>query len=381
MTLLIFLIVLSLLIFVHEFGHFWAARRAGIKVEEFGFGFPPRVWGKKIGETVYSINALPIGGFVRLYGEEEAPEKDRDRSFYFKPRFTRVLVIVAGVLMNFLLGFLLFSLLYMRIGVPTPTDEVAVVGFTSREDEEETPAQKAGLKPGDKIVAIEGEKIETIEHIQEKSKEFAGQPMEVTLERSELLFLFTGAFEVDEPERLVIEVVPREDAEKGQLGVWLHPGLIRKTQFFGPVLTPVKAIEVGVRDGIAFSGLIVVGVYETLKNLIVSGVVPEDIAGPVGIFQLTKEAAQQGSLVLLSFVGVLSVNLAVLNILPFPALDGGRLLFIVVESIFGRRVLPRFERIAHATGIAILLLLLILITIHDVGRILSGGFNIFSQPQ
>lgn len=355
MTLVVFLIVLSILIFVHELGHFWAARRNGVKVEEFGFGFPPRVWGKKIGETIYSINLLPIGGFVRLYGEDESVQEEKQRSFYYQNKLTRASVIVAGVLMNFLLAVLAFSVISWAIGVPKQTDEVKVVAVA-----ENSPAAEIGLREGDTVIAVDGQKISSTEGFIEIINNKKGEGIKLAVKR--------------DGEAKIISVTPREDPPRGEgaLGV-----AITSTELVKPPLwqRPFVSVWNGFKEAVGWMITVFVAIGTTIYQAI-RGVPPKDLAGPVGIFQITGQAAQQGALAITSFVGILSVNLAVLNILPFPALDGGRLLFIIFEGISGRRVTPRFERATHAVGMIILLLLLLLITVQDIGRLFTGGFNL-----
>lgn len=362
MTLLIFLIVLSILIFVHEAGHFLAARRAGIKVEEFGFGFPPRVWGIKRGETVYSINLLPIGGFVRLYGEDESVKKEKNRSFYHQKRWTRAKVVVAGVIMNFLLAVAAFGIIAWILGIPHPTGKVEIVDVAQN-----SPAQQAGITQGDVVVSVDGEEVSETQEFIALVNDNKGEEISLTLQRA------SG-------EEYSVSVVPRVDPPEGEgsLGVRLAPS----TQYIKPPLwqRPFASVWQGVREAISWAVTVTVAVAVTIAQA-ARGTPPEGLAGPVGIFQITGAIAQTGVLNLIQFLGILSVNLAVLNILPFPALDGGRLLFILVESVFGRRVVPAAERVAHAVGMIIILFLLLLITIHDIGRFFSGGFNFLPAPQ
>ncbi len=365
MDILIFLLVLSILVFVHELGHFLMARRAGIKVEEFGFGFPPRVWGKKIGETIYSINLFPIGGFVRLYGEDDEVKEEREKAFYYKGRFIRTSVIVAGVLMNLLLAVVAFSIISWVVGVPRETGQVKIIGIAK-----DSPAQKAGLQEEDIVLSVDGQTFSQtkgfiapatnlfIESINKKK----GEEIVLLIKRQESEF--------------AISLVPRKEPPQGEgaLGVavssseLVHPPLWQR---------PFVSIWEGGNEAVFWVKAIAVGVSQMASSL-VAGRAPEGIAGPIGIFQITSHAASLGVLSLISFVGILSINLAILNILPIPALDGGRLLFIIVEAIFGRRILPTFERYAHTAGMIILLILILLVTFQDITRLLNGGFN-FSQ--
>lgn len=354
MTPLIFLIILSVLIFVHELGHFIAARRAGVKVEEFGLGFPPRIWSRKKGDTIYSINALPIGGFVRLYGEEHSVEGDKSQAYYHKGKLARTAIVVSGVLMNFLLAVFAFATITWFVGIPRDLGYVKVISVT-----EDSPASHVGLKVDDIVLAVEGQKVEETKDFIESVNNRRGKETELTVRRNS--------------EEIKLKVTPRENPPQGQgaLGVG-----ITASEIYDPPLIekPFVSLVEGFKQAVFWIKATISGITDSLV-LVLSGKTPEGLAGPIGIYQITGIVAQQGVLAILSFVAILSVNLAVLNILPIPALDGGRLLFIVVETIFGRRVLPTFERYAHRVGMVILLIVIFLISLGDINRLLSGGFK------
>ena len=272
MTLLIFIIVLSILVFVHELGHFLAARRAGIRVDEFGFGFPPRVWGKKIGETIYSINALPVGGFVRLHGEDEAVAEDKERAYFFQGKFTRFLVVVAGVLMNFLLSILAFSIISWHSGVPQETGRVKVNAVATG-----SPAEAADIQNGDVIVAVDGKQVvNSDEFIQEVGTK-RGKEVELTLLKSN-------------QETQKVSTVPRENPPVGEgaLGVTFS-----SKEFVKPPLykRPFVSIREGVKEAV-FWVQTTVGGLATVVSQVIQGQKPEGIAGPIGIFQITGSVAK-----------------------------------------------------------------------------------------
>lgn len=352
MTLLLFLIIISILVFVHELGHFLIAKWSGIKVEEFGIGFPPRVFSRKKGETTYSINALPIGGFVRLYGEDTTVEKDKNRSFYHKGRMVRAGVTVAGVFMNFALAVFIFSILSWVSGVPKETGKVRVL-----ETAPGSPARQAGLEENDVVLKVDGIPISTTKEFVDLVNKRKGIETEIKIEKAE-------------GQAITVKMTPRSDPPKGEgsLGVVVSTAELVKPPLWQ---RPFVSVREGFGETIFWVKTTVVGLAGALSQA-VRGVPPEGIAGPVGIFQITGGVARSGFLATLSFLGILSVNLAVLNIAPFPALDGGRLLFIIIEAIFGRRVVPAFERYAHMAGMVILLALIILVTFRDVTRIFSG---------
>lgn len=363
-TILVFFLILSILVLIHEAGHFFVAKFFKIKVEEFGFGLPPRAFGIKRGETIYSINWLPIGGFVKLYGEDEAgagklslpkketkgKDKDIDRAFYSRPVWQRAAVVFAGVFMNFVLAVTIVSILFSFIGVPVPGKDVKVDQVISG-----APAQKAGLKSGDIIVSINSIKIENPEALVAYTKKHLGEKLVLEVK--------------DEKAKLrKVEVTPRKDypSDQGPMGVAISQSVTTKKYSL------IEAPFVGTKEVLNQSVMIGQGLVTVVSQLVTKGSVPKDVAGPIGIAQLTGTVVGIGLPAVLSFIALLSINLAIINILPIPALDGGRLLFILIEGFTGRKVSPRVENYAHAIGMAVLLGLIALITIHDLIRIISG---------
>lgn len=356
-TIIIFILVLGLLVFVHELGHFITAKRAGIKVEEFGFGLPPRMFGVKKGETIYSLNWLPIGGFVKIYGEDGEGAKD-PRSFSGRPIWQRAIVLVAGVLMNFLLAMFLFTLVF-KIGVPAAVDEEVMnardIKIQVTQVASNSPAQKAGLLMGDSISEVidaSGAKKE-ISEIQELLNFIqARKNQEITLKVNR------------GKETIFVKLLVRENPPvgEGSMGVALvKTGIVS----FGWR----EAIKRGIIYSFQIIYLVVASFFGILFNLF-RGISPGvEVAGPVMIYQLTGQMSQLGINYLLQFVAFLSINLAFINILPFPALDGGRLFFLLIEKIKGSPVNPIFERKANSVGLALLILLIAVITIKDVSRL------------
>lgn len=349
LTVIVFLLILSVLVLVHELGHFLAAKKFGIYVEEFGFGLPPRLIGKKIGETIYSINWLPFGGFVKLYGEEGEDAKakksiKKDRAFYTRPVWQRVIVIAAGVAMNFVLALVVISYIFTQ-GVMVPTNRVHIEKII-----EGSPADIAGLAKGDIILEIENTSITKTEDLINTTKKYLGK--EITL------VILRNAKE----ER--ISLTPRQDfpADQGPMGVSISSFEEKKYAWNE---APVE----GLKQSIVLTNELVKGIGKTLWKLITFQNVSKDVAGPIGIAQMTGEAIKFGRNAVLEMLGLLSLNLAIINILPFPALDGGRLLFVVIEGITGKRVKTNWERYIHQAGMAILLLLIVLVTVNDLVRI------------
>ena len=353
-SILVFVLVLSVLILIHEWGHFFAARKMGIWVEEFGFGLPPRLFGKKIGETVYSINLLPFGGFVRLHGENGGEKITRSKeAFLNKSKKARALVISAGVIMNFILAIIAFSIVYSFSGIPRDTGKVKVA-----EVEIDSPSYQAGIKEGDFIKEMDGKRISSTTQFVDLISKKKGEKVNLVIERKAS----------DGDEEINLNLIPRKDYPKGEgpLGV-----VITSTEIYFPPLwkRPFIGVYYGFKEALFWGKTIVLGFGKLLGNLFI-GQVPKDIAGPVGIFALTSEAAKVGVLTLINFVGILSVNLAILNIIPFPALDGGRLLFIGIEALFNRKLAPKIEAGINFAGMVILILLLLIITAGDIKRLI-----------
>ncbi len=327
------IVFIFILIVGHEFGHFIAAKLLGMRVDEFGIGFPPRLFSKKIKETEYSINLLPFGGFVRIYGESAGvseTSKDDKRSFSNQSALKRVIVVISGVLMNFLIGWLALSIVFAA-GTPTRLiiDNVA----------QNSPAETAGLKSGQYI-----EGYSSVD-------EFIG---------------FVDSNKGSEITVNGLNMIPRENPPEGEgpLGVVLLEGGIQKESI-------IKSIVSGLISSIKLLGLIT-GSFVSLFSGLFTGdfTMLGQVTGPVGIFGMIGEATRLGITSFLQFLGIISLNLVVLNLLPFPALDGGRFLFIAIEKIMRRRLSRKVEIITNAIGISLLLLLMVVVTIRDIIKIL-----------
>ncbi len=336
MDILIVLVGISLLILIHELGHFLAARKFGITVEEFGFGFPPRLFAKKIGETLYSINLLPFGGFVRLFGENQwdATGSGEARASFFKQSaWKRSAVIVAGVAMNFILGWWLMSVIFM-VGTPRVVMIAEVLA--------DSPAATAGILAQDQIKGFG------------KASDFVALINQSRGKEINFSVLRNG-------QEIAITATPRVSGE-GALGVAVVDAGIEK-------LSILAALWEGLRAAVSIVVGIVVAFANLLWGLVTQGRLLIDFVGPVGIFGVASQAGSMGFVYLIQLLALISLNLAVLNILPFPALDGGRFLFILIEKIKGSPLRPEFERSANAVGFLLLLLLVISVTIRDVVRL------------
>lgn len=426
LTVIIFIIILGILIFVHELGHFLVAKRNGVKVEEFGFGFPPRLLGiqrvyeqkrqkiseeitdihltvdsydlrsggevigaaevrkeeeidrvvlvkkwrliwrnKKIeenndessgNETIYSINWIPLGGFVKILGEG-GEEKRNPHSFAAKKIWRRALILVAGVVMNILLAIFLLSLGNI-IGLPTVIDDsenITVAKVQITQIEVNSPAQAAGLQIGDTAIEMLGvsgqlSDISKVSQVQDFTDQNKGKEITLTVERVK--------------KSVEIKITPRINPPPGEgaMGV----GLARIADISYPWY---RAIWEGIVSTFSLIWLVIQALGMLLWQLISHGRVAGELTGPVGIYNLTGQAAQMGFIYLLQLTVLLTINLAIINILPFPALDGGRLLFLLIEKIKGSPVSQRVERAIHSAGFVFLIILMLLITVRDIIKI------------
>ncbi|HVZ11915.1 MAG TPA: M50 family metallopeptidase [Patescibacteria group bacterium] len=355
-----FIVLLTILVLVHELGHFIMAKKFGIKVEEFGFGFPPRAFGFKHGETVYSINWLPIGGFVKLYGEDDAGGgsvkgksgqagiKDRRRAFFARSAAQRAIVVVAGVVMNFLLAITIISYLFSSRGIMLPSDYVTITEFSKT-----SPAPAAGFKIGDKVLSVNGTNIKTPDDFIRIAHANVGKQITVDVRRN------SGDVE--------LKVTPRKTYPKGDgpIGVGITNEEFKKYPWY-------QAPFYGTIEAVKFSWTILSGLGGMVSQLVIERKAPAGVGGPVAVAELTGEVAKQGAIPFIWLAAVLSLNLGVVNILPIPALDGGRFFFILIELIIGRKISSKYETMAHAVGLAILLSFMLFITVLDVLHLLSG---------
>ncbi len=357
MQILVFILVLSILILVHELGHFMTAKWLGMKVEEFGIGFPPKAlklftWRG----TEFSLNWLPFGGFVRIYGEEYKKGVKGQGMFWQKPKWQRAIVMVSGVVMNFLLGIVLFGIVYSVVGIPEVTDKVRIGGVAS-----ESPAEMSGIEEGDVLVWGEAgeKKIEFKE-----SKDVIGLVDENLGE--EILF----GVEKESGEEIEVTMTPRENPpeEEGSLGVILSTMEMVKYPWWQ---MPFRGVVVGTKEAMAWGRMIVMSLGEMMRGIFAGEGVPEGVAGPIGVYQISSRATEMGWLAVLQFMAVFSMNLAVLNILPIPALDGGRIVFLGLETILGQKKKNEIEAVVNGVSMLLLFGLMILVSVRDVSRLLN----------
>ena len=363
MTIIIFIIILAVLVFVHELGHFLIAKASGIRVDEFGLGFPPRLWGKKIGETTYTLNAVPFGGFVKIFGED--PDEvsmsgpDSKRSIVNKPKWIQIAVLVAGIGFNIIFAWILISIGFM-IGLPSSTSAYpgeqlqnakTVITYVAPN----SPAEKAGLKVGDTIEGVIANNQTTNELSAQSLHDFIGshsdQPIVFSWSRGDQTYT-----EPIKPQPGLGENnTPAVGIKMDDIGI-LH------LSFF-------KALY----EGAHLTILLVKDTAVTLAQFIYTAFVGKahlsDVTGPVGIAGMVGDAARLGFIYILSFTALISINLAIINLIPFPALDGGRVLFVIIEAIKGSPIKPTVANTINAVGFALLIILMLVVTYHDIFKL------------
>ena len=346
MDVVVFVVLLGALILVHELGHFILAKRAGVKVEEFGIGFPPRLFAIRRGETVYSLNMVPLGGFVRMLGEEDPTAP---RSFASASRWWRIAILIAGATMNFIVAIILFSGAYAS-GWPTVTKSDVIVS----EVVPGSPADHAGLKAGDLIVKFAGQAIERPGQISLITYSSLGKPLSVEIRRNQ--------------QTIDLTVTPRTSwpSDQGPIGIGIseHPLKIEPVYYSVP-----QAIIGGNKQTVQTVVLTL-----TIPVMVIRGLIPADAArpiGPYGIYQITSQATTETVATgwwfpVLSVAATVSAGLGFANLLPIPGLDGGRLLFVIVEAIRGRRMSPQRESMIHMIGLAFLVSVFLIVTYFDL---------------
>ncbi len=342
MTILSFIFVLGILVFIHELGHFLAAKWAGIRVERFSLGFPPRMFGKKIGDTDYCISWIPLGGYVKMAGmiDESFDEKIEGKpdEFMSKPIWKRAIVIGAGPFMNIALAFILFVGLIYKDGIPEPSPE-AMIGSVL----EKSPAEGIGLKPGDRIVNVAGHDISSWEELTKVIHALPDSTIAIVWER--------------EGNRMNAMVTPKLDPARKIALIGIGPNSVMREVGLGQAVVASAT----------YSVLLTREVGKTIGRLITGqGSVKDDLAGPIRIMKFAGEFARQGFAKLLEFMALISLQLGLLNILPIPVLDGGHLVFLGLEKIMRRPISLKVRVLIHQIGMALLLALMAFILINDV---------------
>ncbi len=341
------ILVLGALIFVHELGHFLVAKKLGVGVEKFSLGFGPKIFGMQIGDTEYMLSAVPLGGYVKLAGEDPDEEcQDKEHSFSASSVWSRLAIVSAGPLFNLLFAVLIFSIVYM-VGVPTLAAAIGKVRDGS-------PALKAGLLVGDKITAIDGKPVKLWDELRETVHNSPNKELNFTISRNQ--------------KELDIVIIPESRKTKNLFGEDISVGLIGiepESTFVTERYNPLLAVYKGFQKTWEITYLTVVAIKKLFQQ-----VIPADtIGGPILILQMAGEQAKIGILNLVFFVALLSINLGILNLLPIPILDGGHILFFSIEAIFGKPIAAKKREIAQQVGIAMLLSLMVFAFYNDIMRI------------
>ncbi len=356
LTIIVFILILGLLIIAHEFGHFIVAKLSGIKVEEFAFGFPPTIWKKKKGDTVYKINALPLGGYVKMLGEDESVEKPR--SYSIQPPLKKVAVVVAGVVMNMILAWFLLAIGFSVGMAPILSSAQSVGGTVIKTSvivadvKADSPAAKIGLRAEDQINYIAdqtGQKVSIGQgtDLTAFTTNHKGQRITVGFTRGGQEMTATTVLSSDQTQPLGVAAVDNS--------------IVRVPVYRAPWVALVETGKIFKLTFDFIGGL--------LRNIFVKGQVSQDVGGPVAIYMYTGIAVKLGVMAVLQFVAILSVNLALINILPLPALDGGKILFIILRRIMGRYFIKEhIENYIHLVGFILLIALLVLITFKDISK-------------
>lgn len=352
------IVLLSILILVHELGHYLVAKLFGVKVEEFGIGIPPKAltlfrrWG-----TEFTLNWLPLGGFVRLYGEdgdltlvERLNPYERKQTLGAKPAWQRILIMLAGVAMNLVVGVVLFGIIYTKVGVPVVGDERVVV----TEVVAGSPAEEAGLAAGDIVRSVNGVKIAT-------SQELVGEVAKAAGRETTLVIGHLESDGRDEGGERVIQVTPRENPPEGEgaLGVGIVEVPTTEYERKPWYLAPMYGAVEGVKEAYGWTRVMV-------SFLLHPKELWQGLSGPVEVVRVGQQQAAEGWIAFLRFGGIISFNLAVFNLLPIPALDGGRIVLVAIERVVGRRRVARAERYINGVGMALLILLMLVVTARDL---------------
>ncbi|AHM56623.1 putative zinc metalloprotease [Peptoclostridium acidaminophilum DSM 3953] len=331
MTIFIALVVFGVIVLFHEFGHFIVAKLCKVKVHEFAIGMGPKIASIKGKETDYSIRLLPLGGYVKMLGEDE--DSEDENSFGKKSVLQRIGIIAAGPIMNFVLAILLFTVIFMLVGIPTTS---------IKETMKDYPAQSAGIIEGDKIIEIEGTKIEDWNQVTSIVGNSAGKSIEIKIQRA--------------GKPMEYKVTPLEQDGRGVIGI---------------LPSSEKNLALSLKSSVERTGYILSQMMNFFATLVTGNVNTSDVVGPVGIINVVGEAARVGYLNVISLAAVISINLGLINLFPFPALDGSRILFLIIELARGKKIDPEKEGMIHFIGFALLMLLMVFITYKDIIKLID----------
>ena len=369
-TILAFFCVLFVLVIAHELGHFIVARLFGIGVEEFGFGIPPRIIGLKHKGVMWSLNLLPLGGFVRIKGYEDGVGSDEKDSFGHQKIWKRLSVVSAGVAVNLVFAWVLI-VIGLSVGWPTDLDNTSIPDSYIKERESlvvfvepGSVAELAGIQNGDIVLKANEKSFHALDDLLAELKDSRIRKFHLTIRRNKETLSFSLLRPLFAPLPMIYDQetgnsLPADQFEKERLGIGLNEVGVVAYPF------PVSVWE-GTKKTASFFVLIATAFYDLFKNLFLHASVSQNLAGPLGVASLTGHVVNLGFLYVIQFVAILSLNLAFVNFLPFPGLDGGRALFLVINKIKGRDIDGRIERLVHTTGIWILLFSIFLLTIRDI---------------
>lgn len=339
-TLIFVVIVFIILILPHELGHLLMAKKFGIRVDKFSFGFGPRLWGIKRGETEYVISAFPLGGYVKIAGMQPGEENTKD-GFQNKSLGQRILVICAGPLMNYLISIVLLAAVFM-IGFYTVNINETIVGQVVVN----SPAEEAGILPGDRIIQINGRPVHNWNELSLLITEGGNETLALSIERKTQTF--------------IVKMKPIFDPELKRKIIGISQPMVYVRY------NPLEALGRGAERAVFITGVIISAVGGMIK-----GTVPAEFTGPVGIVQFVGQSARMGAVNFLALTALLSINLGLFNLLPIPALDGGRLLFLIIEGIWGRPINMAKQELIHYLGFIILMALVLLVTYQDIVRLVG----------
>jgi regulator of sigma E protease len=353
------IILLGVLIFAHEFGHFIVAKKSGVGVLKFSLGFGPKIFGKKIGETEYVLSAFPLGGYVKLLGESEVEglsEEEQQRSFSKQPVLKRIMIVAAGPAFNFLLAIVIFTIVYMA-GIPILTSEIGTV-------QENSAAYEAGLKQGDVITAIDGERISQWNRLAETISTSAGRTLNLSFNRDGVVQELTVKPKLQKSKNIF-----GEEVDSYKLGISPAPKTVIER------LNPLEAAWTSLKQTWMISKLTVVSLVKIMEGV----VSPKTLGGPILIAQMAGTQAREGIIPFILFMALLSINLAVLNLLPVPILDGGHLLFYLIEIVKGSEVSVKWREMANQVGFVLLIILMIFVFMMDIDRLDIKAVNEFTK--
>lgn len=342
-------VLLGVLIFVHELGHFLTAKFAGVGVLKFSLGFGPRIIGKKVGETEYLLSLIPLGGYVKLLGESEddaIADADQGRSFLVQPVWKRIMIVAAGPIFNFILATLIFTIVQIW-GLPVLLPKIGTI-------QENSAALRAGLQKSDTIAAIDGKTIDRWTDMAELINDSGGKILSLTIKRNENIQILSI-----QPTMFKGKNIFGEEVNSYKIGI--SPSLETKIER----LNPVAALAAGIKQTWGVSKLTLMSVVKMFQGVIS----PKTLGGPIMIAQLAGAQVKEGLIPFVLFMALLSINLAVLNLLPIPILDGGHLFFYLIEAVTGKEINLKWRERAQQIGFALLILLMLFVLVMDLDRL------------